>query len=114
MRKAMSGPHITRASTTSSVVTRRRRCFPCSESTTCTILRSGMLLSPVRPCPALGLTDPVQFRSPLAGGFLTGKLMQSTKAENLVGTRFEEGNVMGKAFRRSEEHTSELQSHSFI
>jgi len=37
--------------------------------------------------------------SPLAGGFLTGKLTQSTKTEDLAGTRFESGNVMGRALR---------------
>ena len=37
--------------------------------------------------------------SPLAGGFLTGKLTPTKTAEDLKTTRFAEGNAMGKAFR---------------
>lgn len=39
--------------------------------------------------------------SPLAGGFLTGKLTPNTKAEELEGTRFEiaDNNPFGGAFR---------------
>jgi aflatoxin B1 aldehyde reductase len=39
--------------------------------------------------------------SPLAGGFLTGKLTFSKGAEDLIGTRFEvaDGNYMGMGFR---------------
>ena len=39
--------------------------------------------------------------SPLAGGFLTGKLSPTAKSTSLKGTRFEvtDDNVLGKAFR---------------
>lgn len=37
--------------------------------------------------------------SPLAGGFLTGKVTDSTSNADLVGTRFEDGSVIGRIFR---------------
>ena len=38
--------------------------------------------------------------SPLAGGFLTGKFTPTKTADDLRGTRFEDGNLMGRMARR--------------
>ena len=41
-------------------------------------------------------TDKKYIRSPLAGGFLTGKL---SLGADITGTRFEDGNMMGAHYR---------------